>query len=218
MKKLIYLILITFFLASLFVYKAEIDIYSSRLFFSESANTFFLQKNIFLAIIANSAFLFAFLVLSYSGIVILKKFFKTRSYSIKLYKKEIFVIAVFLLGSMLLVQGIIKPYFGRARPYQIQQFGGELEFTRAFEVSNQCKSDCSFVSFHTSLGMVLVAYAMQLTRGRRRFVILSTCSTMLFMATRIAQGKHFLSDVIFSACFMTIVMSILLMTLKPNQD
>ena len=205
MTKLICTILLTLCLASIFFYNPEIDIFISKLFFSTADNDFFLKENLILLIIDRSAYLIAFLLLSFNGILILKKFFKTHSFNFQLYKKEVFVLLVFLIGSVILVQGISKHYFGRARPIQVKEFGGELEFTPAFQISKQCKSNCSFVSFHASVGILLISYAMAVT-GRKKifFTTSGVFLTLLLGMTRIIQGKHFLSDIIFSVCFMLI--------------
>ena len=234
MRKLIILGLMTSSLSLLFAYNPEIDLAVSRLFFSEEYEKFLLAKNPILNIVANSAFILAALVLFINALLIMKKFFETRSLNFQLYKRESFVILVFLIGSIILIQGFIKPYFGRARPDTIQEFGGKLEFSPAFKASEQCHathfivifhksfnlplSNCSFVSFHTSLGFVLVACAMRMNHKRRLFIIVASSFAILFMIARILQGKHFLSDVIFSACLMLILMNSLSLLLKIREE
>jgi lipid A 4'-phosphatase len=234
MKKLIVLGLVTLSLSLLFICNPEVDLAVSRLFFSEEHGKFLLAKNSILSVVAKLAFILAALVLSINTLSIINRFFKTRSFNFQLYKKEIFVILVFIMGSIFLIQGFVKPYFGRARPHKIHEFGGKLEFSPAFTVSKQCRathspvvlhklfnlrfSNCSFVSFHTSLGFVLISYAMIVSHKRRFFMIIASSFTVLFMITRVLQGKHFLSDVIFSACMMLILMNVLSLLLKIRED
>ena len=218
MRELLFITSFTFCLALVFFHNPVIDILFSQLFFSVTDQDFFMQKNPMLLIIDQSAYIVALLLLSFNCLSVIKKFFKTHSLNFKLYKKEAFVLLVFLIGSIVLIQGFSKHYFGRARPIQVQEFGGTLEFTPAFQVSKQCKSNCSFVSFHTSIGILMISYAMILT-GRKKtlFSILGIFLTLLFGVTRIMQGKHFLSDIIFSICFMLIITHALSLLLKISK-
>ena len=217
MRKLVFIVLFTFCLALVFFYNPAIDIFFSQLFFSITDNNFFMTKTPILLVIDKLTYLIAFLLLSFNCLLIIQKFLKTRSFNFKLYKKESFVLLIFLIGSAILIQGFSKHYFGRARPTEIEEFGGELKFTPPFQVSNQCKLNCSFVSFHTSIGVLVVSYSMVLA-GRRKVLltILGSFLTLLFGMTRIMQGKHFLSDVVFSVCFMLIITYILSSLLKMN--
>ena len=215
MKGLICITLITLCLALTFSYNPVIDIFVSKLFFSTTDNDFLMKENIVLLIMDKSAYVIAFLLVSFNAVLILKRLLQTYSLNLKLYRKEVFVLLVFLVGSVVLVQGFSKHYFGRARPAQIEEFGGKLEFTPAFQISKQCKVNCSFVSFHTSVGILLISYAIVLSRKKRvLFTMLGIFLTLLFGITRIMQGKHFLSDIVFSICFMLIVVRTLSLLLK----
>jgi lipid A 4'-phosphatase len=233
MKRLFFLILASMCLAIFFANNPEVDLDVSKLFFSEKHHKFPLAQNPILKTIAYSAFVFVFFTLSINALLILRTFIKTRSYNFQLYKKEVFVLLVFLIGSIILIEGIIKPYFGRARPYTVQEFGGELEFAPAFKVSRQCHphsvtifnktfetplSNCSFVSFHTSLGLLLISFALVLTKRRRLGVALAVGFAILLMITRVSQGEHFLSDVVLSACLMSIVINVLFLLLKMEKE
>jgi lipid A 4'-phosphatase len=99
------------------------------------------------------------------------------------------------------VNTILKDYCGRARPFQVSEFGGRRHFTPAFVITDQCKTNCSFVSGDASLGYFGLAFFF-VTR-RRRVVIASAAvlAGTLIGLVRMAQGAHFLSDVIFAAVF-----------------
>ena len=219
MRKLTFIVLFTFCLALIFFYNPAIDIFFSQLFFSITDNNFFMEKNPILLVIDKSTYLIAFLLLSFNCLLIIQGIFKTRSFNFKLYKKESFVLLIFLIGSIVLIQGFSKHYFGRARPMQVEEFGGKLKFTPAFQVSNQCKLNCSFVSFHASIGILIISYAMVLA-GRKKVLltVLGIFLTLLFGMTRIMQGKHFLSDIVFSVCFMLIITYTLSSLLKMNKS
>ena len=149
MRKLLYSILFISVASIIFNTYPEIDIEFSKLFFSESKRKFYFANNFVLKFFSNSAYFLAFLLLAYNSILILLTFFKTKSFNFKNYKSQIIVLLVFFIGSLLIVQIYSKHYFGRARPADVREFNGDLTFTPAFQVSEQCKFNCSFVSFHT---------------------------------------------------------------------
>ena len=113
-------------------------------------------------------------------------------------KALVFLVLSFALGPGLLVNTVLKDHWGRARPAQIEQFGGKRHFTAAGPPAAQCPSNCSFVSGDAALGFGFVAFAFLLPEGRRRregeaAALGFGCAIGL---SRIAAGGHFLSDVV----------------------
>ena len=134
-------------------------------------------------------------------------------------RSVIFLLFTLGLGPGLLVNGILKDHSGRARPYQVEAFGGDRQFTAAFTATGPCKSNCSFVSGDASIGYYLLAFLF-IARKRRWAIALAayTMGTAIGLV-RIAQGAHFLSDVIFAGFFTFLVAWILhFLILKPEKD
>lgn len=103
---------------------------------------------------------------------------------------------VFGLG--LLVHGVLKDHWGRARPAQVTQFGGAAIYTPPWQPSSACKRNCSFVSGHAGTGFALIALGtLGAVRRRRRWLAIGWGAGLLLGSLRIAQGGHFLSDVLF---------------------
>ncbi len=103
-----------------------------------------------------------------------------------------------ILGPGLFVNVVLKGNWGRARPDHVIEFGGANTFTPAILIAKECDHNCSFVSGHAAMGFYFVAIAFLFPRlGNRYFIILFSYSLMVGL-TRIVQGRHFLSDVIFS--------------------
>ncbi|MFQ3306853.1 MAG: lipid A 4'-phosphatase [Candidatus Midichloriaceae bacterium] len=207
-KNLTYIIFFTILLYAIFHTYPNIDIFISNIFFSNKENFFTLENNIFLLIIDKSTYLLAIGIIGYNAISILCKTYKSKTIVFQKYKKELFIISAFIFGSLILIQGFTKPYFGRSRPDAIIEFGGKKSFTTAFEISNQCKKNCSFVSFHTSIGVLIFAYSFFVVK-KRKIIFTSILITTTLGLTRIMQGRHFFSDIVFSACLMLITMHIL---------
>lgn len=112
-------------------------------------------------------------------------------------RAALFVMLVVVLGPGLLVNTVFKDHWGRARPSQVQAFGGSTQFTPAWVISNQCQKNCSFVCGDASVGFTLLALAFVSRRPRLWLAIgLVTGGSLGLM--RMGQGGHFLSDVIFS--------------------
>lgn len=109
-----------------------------------------------------------------------------------------FFLAAVILGPGLVVNGLFKSHWGRARPAQVQEFGGQRLFTAALQPSRQCAKNCSFVSGHASIGFVLMAFACIFRRQRRLWLLAGLGAGALVGLARIAQGGHFVSDVVFS--------------------
>jgi lipid A 4'-phosphatase len=110
----------------------------------------------------------------------------------------IFLLAALALGPGIAVNAVLKDHWGRARPYQIAEFGGTREFTAAPLPADQCARNCSFVSGHAALGFSLVGFAFLLPAGRRRRIAFGAALGLgaLVGLGRIAAGHHFLSDVV----------------------
>jgi len=115
----------------------------------------------------------------------------------RLKRRAAFVLLVVVLGPGLLVNTLLKDQWGRARPAQVTEFGGQAQFTPPWVISDQCKRNCSFVCGDCSVGFVLLALAFVSRRPRLWWAIgLSVGGLFGFM--RMGQGGHFFSDVIFS--------------------
>lgn len=110
-----------------------------------------------------------------------------------------------------LVNGLLKSNLGRARPNGVLEFGGHQMFTPAFQLSNQCSSNCSFSSGEVALvaSVVLPLCVLiwpQLSRtGKILIAGLAIAAIVLTAMMRIASGRHFLSDTIMSMLFASLI-------------
>ena len=108
------------------------------------------------------------------------------------------------VGPGLIVNQLFKENWGRARPSQVTQFGGEKRFSPAFVIAGQCPRNCSFVSGDASIGFATLALALLAARRRSLAVAAALGAGAALGAMRIAQGGHFLSDVVFAGVFTTL--------------
>ncbi len=123
-------------------------------------------------------------------------------------KLAVYLVLALILGPGLVVNAALKDHWGRPRPRQIEEFGGREKFepVLSFDPSSEGKS---FPCGHCSMGFYFFALTLFLRRIRSRWWIAVTLLAIGLGAAlgfaRIAQGGHFLSDVIWSAglCYLT---------------
>ena len=114
-------------------------------------------------------------------------------------RKAIFVLLAFGVTQGLVVDLYLKSVFGRARPRALAEFGGDSTFTPFYLVSEQCSSNCSFVSGHAAMVFALFAFAFVAPQRWRRLVFwLVLVAGAVAGWARIVQGAHFASDIVFA--------------------
>ncbi|MEP6609562.1 MAG: phosphatase PAP2 family protein [Burkholderiaceae bacterium] len=115
------------------------------------------------------------------------------------------MVFLFVAGTLsvgVAVNALLKEHWGRARPVAIAEFGGTARYTPPYEISAQCRTNCAFTSGHAAGAFALLALgrlrSINIARARRRWLAIGLIAGMIFGLARIAQGAHFLSDVLFS--------------------
>jgi lipid A 4'-phosphatase len=122
---------------------------------------------------------------------------------------------LFLLLGLILLPGMltnaVKKHWGRARPFDIMEFGGKARFTPAFVVADQCRVNCSFYSGDAAFGFYLHAfgYVAATRRKRRQRFWAGLGFGFLAGLNRIMMGAHFVSDVFFAGASMLLGCSLL---------
>lgn len=109
-------------------------------------------------------------------------------------------------GPGLVVNGVFKDNWQRARPYQVSEFGGTQAFTRAAVITDQCDNNCSFVSGHVACGFFLMSLILVRPLRSRQWALVGACSGLLIGFARMADTAHWLSDVLW-ACPVTMISS-----------
>lgn len=126
-------------------------------------------------------------------------------------KAAAFIIVTLLIGPGLVTNTIFKDFWGRARPYQIQEFGGSATYSAPLVIANQCDTNCSFFSGDGALGFSLhmLFYLVPPRWRRRTFWGGWFGGGLIFGGNRILTGSHFLSDVLYSGYFMIVVAALI---------
>ena len=176
---------------------SSIDIYISDLFY-EGNQKFFIESFNLTSIITRKLFLpllviYIFICPVISLYIPIKNIF----FGFKFILKDIvFIFSSVFFNLIIIINVLLKGFWGRARPNDIMEFGGKDSFSAWFEYSNACNTNCSFVSGDASVGFSLIV--LYFITKNKLFFWLSLLSGIILGTVRILEGGHFLSDVLIS--------------------
>lgn len=126
-------------------------------------------------------------------------------------KSCLVVILTVVLGPGLLVNGILKPYWGRPRPADIIATGGTQEYHKVWMPAG-ARGGKSFPCGHCSMGFSLASGAAFYSF----YPVLSVCALAvgiayggLLGATRMIQGGHFPTDVLWAGILILMIVTTL---------
>lgn len=125
-------------------------------------------------------------------------------------KQWLFLAACLAAGPGLVANLILKDQWGRARPRHVVELGGAKAFTPPLVLADQCRRNCSFVSGEASSTYVtFYAAAALIPQWGATLVVGGTVAGLATGLIRMAQGGHFLSDVVFAGVFMALTVLLL---------
>lgn len=114
-----------------------------------------------------------------------------------------FFIALFVLGPGLLVNGLLKTFWGRPRPVNTVDFGGPYPFQEAWVMAEHAFFNRSFSSGEAATAACLLPLALFVPREWRwQVTVLVAVFVAATSLNRIAFGAHYLSDVTVSIALM----------------
>jgi membrane-associated PAP2 superfamily phosphatase len=115
-----------------------------------------------------------------------------------------------VLGPGLLANGILKPHWGRPRPIEVTQFGGDLTFVEWWNPTGACQANCSFISGEASTAAWMFGPAMLVPEPWRALAIGAAAAfTIVTSGARIAVGGHFFSDALFGALATILILLVM---------
>lgn len=140
-----------------------------------------------------------------------------------LARRTFFCLMVVLIGPGLMINGILKPVIARPRPCQIVDFGGTESFRPILSLGapNTTSRCMSFPSGHASMGFALIAPALLLRRHRKWYVAsmgLAIGIGVIIGVTRIVQGRHYVSDILWSGAIVYLSAALLYEALGLQRD
>ena len=192
----------TFLVVSMFfVLYPEVDIWMSSQFYT-SEDGFYLRNQVVIDFIYEYLPVYSWTVFIVLLGGLLLTYRKPLIYGLN-RKAFAFLLLTLICGPGLLTM-TFKDNWDRARPHDTRLFGGDMQFSRAFVISDQCDNNCSFYSGHPTSVYFLIALAM-VFEGRRRKIFLFSAILGGFAVgmVRVVQGGHFFSDIIISGFMVT---------------
>lgn len=202
-----YILLIFIFVLSFLYYFTEVDIFISSKFFDPLTNSFYLKHYFIFDTLYSTVYFIAPSLFIIGILIILYQWIFKKSFKILNIKATIYIFLVFIIGSGLIVNVILKDNFGRARPSKVTYFGGENKFTPPAVIANQCDRNCSFTCGHCSFAFGFIAFYYIY---RRKFILYFALTYgVLVSSARIVQGGHFFSDALSSFFIMLITANLL---------
>ncbi|MDP3405108.1 MAG: phosphatase PAP2 family protein [Brevundimonas sp.] len=186
-----------------------VDLATSALFFSTDG--FALAQNpVLRALRKSSSWVMGLMLLGLIGAV-LTGLWRGRGRLGGPARRGAVLLAGLALGSGLLVNGLFKSLWGRARPIQIDTFGGPADFTPAWWISDNCASNCSFVSGEASSAAWMVAVVvLMVPAAHRRWALPAVLVYAGALSlNRLVFGGHFLSDILLSWAMTALVLAVL---------
>ena len=195
-SNIFFLSLIIFFVSIIFLtVGGSIDLYVGNLFYKGN-QVFSLQSFIYITIIEREFFLpfviFYILIIPLISLYLpINKIYFGLKFS---FKKIIFLWLSFTFNLIVFVNILLKGFWGRARPNDIVELGGQEVFTPWFKISEGCNSNCSFVSGDASVGFSIIG--LFFLTNNKNFLWLAIFSGFFLGLIRILEGGHFLSDIV----------------------
>lgn len=118
----------------------------------------------------------------------------------------VFLIATIALAPGLVTNVILKDNWGRSRPVDVKEFGGDERFVPWWDPRGDCPKNCSFVSGEASGAFWTLAPAALTPPPWRA---LAYGASLIFGSViglvRMAGGGHFFTDTVFAGVFTFLV-------------
>ena len=157
------------------------------------------------------------IVVAVVGLVMFTASFRIDSW--KCWRRDALCAALVLaIGPGLLVNAVFKDHFGRPRPREVREFGGDQTFLPVLQPDFGAPGR-SFPSGHASMGFYWLGLGACLWAHRRRLAVallaLGFIHGGLMGLARIAQGAHWLSDILWAAGFVYLGAWVLCRVLPP---
>jgi len=201
-----------------FLAMPQIDLAAARLF--HAPETGFVGRRLIWVEALRQAFValyFGTVALCLAGLVLV---WRGRAQWLGLGKMRwLFLAACLAAGPGLIANLVLKDQWGRARPSRVVELGGTKQFTPPLVMARQCRRNCSFVSGEASSTYVtFYAAAALFPQWSVALMIAGTVGGLATGLIRMAQGAHFLSDIVFAGVFMALTVLALrqLMLRRPD--
>lgn len=182
-----------------------LDLSISQYIYDSNQGSFI--SNDFTKFVYNYGFYPADILCLLALIVLAVSFFKPDW--IKWRRPALVLISTLIVGGGLITHIALKDQWGRPRPKQVIEFGGQQEFRPYYKPNffNQPEPSKSFSCGHCTTGFFFFALALVGKRLKNKKITylgwaLAVTLGILLSVVRILQGGHFFSDTLITALIM----------------
>ncbi|HTV70524.1 MAG TPA: phosphatase PAP2 family protein [Rhizobiaceae bacterium] len=214
------------FTLTMFYLGSDIDRAVSRLFFDEQAcepealrqvcGVFVAAKMSFWRVLRQVLQYFPVLCALFIAVRLAADLWRGHTWAVGRVRVAVVALLSLALGPLLLVNGVLKEFWGRPRPVMTYDFGGEFPFVPAGQWSDLCERNCSFVSGEVA-GLAWLAVIVPFFSPSWRPLVLTTVLSAVTLAggMRIAFGAHYLSDVVLATLSSLVIFAGVVRLVEP---
>lgn len=186
-----------------------LDLAIARAFYhqSESGATGHFTSNAFFDFMYTYGVLPAWITVGLAVVILLLSYIST--YWKPWRSSALVMVLTLAIGAGFVTHALLKDHWGRPRPRQVIEFGGNQPFRSYYEPNffHQPEPSKSFSCGHCSMGFYFFALALLGKRWRNKLVywlgMVSAFTLGIALSiTRMAQGGHFFSDILMTALIM----------------
>lgn len=142
-------------------------------------------------------------------VLVFNKYFKEKE---NLRKIAIVFLITLIFAPGIIINVILKNYSGRPRPREITQFNGKWEYRKVLQIGQPGRG-YSFPCGHCSMGFIFCSIYFILKNKKKFLAHIALWGGLIYGTVmglaRIAQGAHFLSDVIWAGAITIITAEII---------
>ena len=190
-------------LLTVIAWLTRIDFMWQDLFFTANSGSWFLKSDLIVYMIYEYTPIPAFAIFAISIIILLGSIWK------KTWRRwnriAICWMLVMALGPGLVVNAVFKDWYGRPRPKNVMEYGGEKQFCPVWVVGEP-GVEKSFPCGHASVGFYFMAgyfcWWRRNRRAARRWMVAGLGAGTLLGLARMACGAHWFSDVVWAGVFI----------------
>jgi len=136
------------------------------------------------------------------------------------WRPATFLLLLALIGPGFLVHAVGKDMWGRPRPNDTLDFGGQRPYHQVYQPAGPDLGK-SFPSGHAAIGFYMIAPFFLLRRRKHKMALVALasggCYGTLMSIGRMAQGGHYLTDVLWSAYLVHMTGMLLYYLLQPDR-
>jgi lipid A 4'-phosphatase len=184
----------------------KLDLDLVRPFFDPAAGGFWASFNPVSNALRDLSRLIVTLLVAPAALAIVAKLVLPRRPMLIPGRAAVLMAVTLALGPGLVTNVILKSHWGRPRPIDVVEFGGDQHFVPWWDPRGDCPDNCSFVAGEPSGAFWTLAPAALMPPAWRP---LAYGAAVAFGAgiglVRMAGGGHFFSDVVFSGFFTFLI-------------